>query len=110
MAGTFEEVIVQKEPAWPVYAEQSFMTWSFPCPPEDAEAAPNVMATEPAIRRSVKKVRVRITFINLLLIESCLHLKHEPVPKGRSNTPSTVSRWGRRCSLPVTMAIHAGSI
>src|SRR5712691_3793494 len=37
-----EDVIVQKSPAWPVYAEHSFSTWIVPLLGKDAEDKPSV--------------------------------------------------------------------
>jgi hypothetical protein len=51
ISGRLEDVIVQKEPAVPVYCEHSFVTWSCLFRPEaDTEAAPMLSARVRAIK------------------------------------------------------------
>jgi hypothetical protein len=64
-------VIVQKEPAAPVYPKQSFVTWRSPFRAEDAdtEAAPSesLRVTKPATRTSAKTVVITMNFIVVCL-------------------------------------------
>src|SRR5439155_22180592 len=56
-----------KEPAWPVYAEHSFVTWRDPCfrsEDADAEATPELSerVTKPAASKRARAKTVVITF------------------------------------------------
>jgi len=66
IAGRLEDVNVQKEPAWPLYTEHSFVTWRCPFRAEDAdtEATPllSERVTKPATSRRASAKIVVITF------------------------------------------------
>jgi hypothetical protein len=68
ISGIFEDVIVQNEPAAPVYCEHSFVTWSAPFWPEDAETeviVPNAVVRTTKLRNS-KRVSWDIILVTLL--------------------------------------------
>jgi hypothetical protein len=58
IARRFDELIVQKEPAWPVYPKQFFVIWRCPCPTGDAdvETAPKVIAKMPTSNVRAKTI------------------------------------------------------
>ncbi len=76
-------MIVQKEPAEPVYAEHSFVTWSCPFRPDcaDIEVAPmvseTVRATKPA---TCARARAKIVVIDLNFIVVSFPVILLPVP------------------------------
>src|SRR5918992_4556356 len=106
----FDEVIVQKEPAWPLYCEHSFVTWRVPLrgdspsslSPASAEtavmpAASMKTAISPANRLRISCLRIApAPFLSLISssdsLERCRWLRE--LPRVVSADRLLDKRWG----------------